>query len=150
MRKHLRSLLLLALLPVGCQRVNDTNRDNLDTRSNLNEWAHYVIILSDARIEGKQLDIGQFKTTDDVISKIHSSDFDFIKHDSWERPFDWSVRTEGERTIVRVSSWGRNGINENGEGDDLYVEVTIVKGREPQALLRTEKGEIHKHNRPDY
>jgi hypothetical protein len=147
----LRTLVVLAFLFGGCQRqkLYDQNDSNAQTRHILAEWGLEVSAVSEAQFEGKRVDLTQYKTAEQFCSKwINKDDRKLMERDIWGRPFGWSVRTEGERTIVRVSSWGRNGINENGEGDDLYVEVTILKGREPQTLLKDEKGEIHLLSRP--
>jgi hypothetical protein len=50
-----------------------------------------------------------------------------LETDAWGRPFRWRVTSEGDITKVRILSDGRNGICEDGGGDDLYVEVTLVK-----------------------
>ena len=146
MGKCLPVLVMIVCLLGGCQRqkvYDERDQYSLGTRWNLGLWAYYVVALSRLQIDGKPVDLTQFKTTDDVASWFHSSDVDLIKHDFWDRPFEWSVRIEGERTIVRLTSYGSNGINEEGEGDDLYLEVTIVKDREPEILVKDEKGEIN-------
>jgi hypothetical protein len=45
--------------------------------------------------------------------------------DHWGRPFRLERVREPGITRVRVLSDGANGIAENGEGDDLYVEVIV-------------------------
>jgi len=145
MRSCFRALVVTVCLLSGCQRqkiYDQRDQYSLATRWNLGAWASLVVALNESQIDGKPIDLTQFKTTDDLASIIHGGDFDFINHDAWDRPFEWSVRTEGERTIVRLTSYGNNGINENGEGDDLYLEVTFVKDREPEILLKDELGEI--------
>ncbi len=55
--------------------------------------------------------------------------------DAWGHPFGYAAAKAGERlTIVTLRSRGRNGIDESGGGDDLYVEIMLERGKAPIIL----------------
>jgi hypothetical protein len=45
--------------------------------------------------------------------------------DAWHRPYQLEIRTRDNQTVIRITSSGANGVFENGQGDDLYVEITV-------------------------
>ena len=60
-----------------------------------------------------------------ILEKV---DFDlFLKKDYWHREYAWQATLEKEQTVVRILSRGRNGVDENGEGDDFFVQIKVAK-----------------------
>jgi hypothetical protein len=92
-------------------------------------------------VKGK-VDISKFNTLEEMVSVAieknwleKENEFSYC-HDAWERPFRWCVKKNAELTVIRIISDGANGINEGGEGDDLYVEIRIPKQGEPTTFLK--------------
>jgi hypothetical protein len=54
--------------------------------------------------------------------------------DAWHRPY-LEIRTRDHQRVIRITSSGANGIFENGQGDDLYVEIT-VDGKNVQMQMK--------------
>jgi hypothetical protein len=131
------TLMVGLMLLSGCSKHSDTNQAEAETYAGLEAWGQTISVLSEMGIN-----LSQYKTTEEVLSKwkntgvIEQDYLHRMEADYWSQPFDWSTRTEGESFIVRVASWGRNGINENGRGDDLYVDVVIVKGHKPVIRIK--------------
>jgi hypothetical protein len=55
--------------------------------------------------------------------------------DAWHRPYHLEIRASDHGTVIRITSSGANGIFENGQGDDLYVEIT-VDGKNVQMQMK--------------
>jgi hypothetical protein len=51
-------------------------------------------------------------------------------HDSWNHPYRWKAIRDAKRTIIRVMSDGPDGISQDGEGDDLWVEIVYQNGKD--------------------
>jgi len=86
----------------------------------------------------KEMDfIRHVRTMDELASHLKtknaSVEVDSYLHDSWGRAYKLDIRTEGQKTVMRITSSGANGVFEDGEGDDLYLEVILggetVKGK---------------------
>lgn len=59
------------------------------------------------------------------------STFPHLMQDYWKRSFVWQVSRSHDATRIRIISRGPNGILEDGEGDDLFVEILIPRTGEP-------------------
>jgi len=51
-----------------------------------------------------------------------------LMQDYWKRPFEWELSQTDGKTRIRILSRGPNGILENGQGDDLFVEILVRRG----------------------
>ncbi len=54
--------------------------------------------------------------------------------DAWGHPYTLQVKSQGPEMVVRIISSGPNGVFEDGEGDDLYVEVRWSGNRSDMSL----------------
>jgi len=73
--------------------------------------------------------IRHVRTMDELASHIKAKNpsVEVENHlsDWWGRPFKLNVRAEGPRTAIRITSSGANGVFEDGQGDDLYLEIVL-------------------------
>ena len=109
----------------GCHHESDQNEDEAQTRYGLRLWGETLTTLFEA---GE--DVRQFKSCEDVLSKYKDSTlvsrYQLIrmKCDYWGKPFKWNIARQSDKHfIIHVISAGKNGVFENGKGDDLYVEI---------------------------
>jgi hypothetical protein len=62
-----------------------------------------------------------------------------LEKDYWAREFKWEVQRKDEELLVKITSAGKNGVWENGGGDDLFVEIRVVRDGQPIVTLNREK-----------
>lgn len=118
-----RFLVILLVFQGGCgaRPDNDVNR----TIANLQVWADVLEYVVQNHLDSPC----KYSTTDEVIKTwsrkghIPVGWVNFLEEDAWGRPFQWNIVKEKDCIGVRVLSRGRNSKHENGDGDDLWVEV---------------------------
>jgi hypothetical protein len=86
-------------------------------------------------------DVAPLKSIDDVldlaVSKGGLPGKEGFQFDGWSRPFQSFVSKDNTVAKLRIISSGRNGLLEEGEGDDLYVDVTFFKTDQQPAVLQS-------------
>jgi hypothetical protein len=82
------------------------------------------------------VNVAKYKTAteawqDLVRNRVIEEEFvPVLREDYWARPFRLHVRQDASETVVRIQSDGGNGVNEDGLGDDLYIDVHLLpKGK---------------------
>ncbi len=122
----------------GCVvRVSDRNEANAQTVSALKSWGESIIVLHEMGI-----DLEKYHSTDVILLEwkgtgvFDTTDLGRFEHDYWGNPFRWELRRENRDVVVMIGSNGRNGIWENGEGDDLYLEIFIATSGKPTTRLK--------------
>jgi hypothetical protein len=50
-----------------------------------------------------------------------------MARDGFKRAYHWSIENGGKGTVIRIISFGKDGIDQQGQGDDIYVEVTTSR-----------------------
>lgn len=127
----------IVLLQVGCQRQSDRNQSVAQTRYSLGLWKDYVEDCAKANI-----DLFESRNASKAVNRLKElkivNDYEagLLEHDYWGRPFQWEKRVEGDRRIIRITSFGRNGIDELGKGDDISVEIFIASDNSVSAKFR--------------
>ena len=58
--------------------------------------------------------------------KTYISGREYYRKDIWGSDLVWEVKQANKITIVRIGSKGPNRVWENGNGDDLYVQVEFT------------------------
>lgn len=58
-----------------------------------------------------------------------------FKKDAWGRPFHMQVEQEGHEVVVRVVSGGADGEPRSGNTGNLFVEIRVKEGEEPEIHL---------------
>lgn len=128
MKRNISSALLaLTFAPslfLGCR--SDTNWAADTTNYRLTVLAQNLALLS--RL-GE--DISAFNSVDDLVGSLLKRNWilhdeaDSFRKDYWRNPFVLRINSDRGTKKVRIISGGPNGLIEEGDGDDLYVEVTI-------------------------
>lgn len=59
------------------------------------------------------------------IKAISAYEYSLLKADGWGRPFRWKTHKSNCATILKITSDGKDGTSQGGDGDDLFIEVTI-------------------------
>jgi hypothetical protein len=130
LRQVALSLGLLTSLLVGCLKVSDKNQAIAETAHNLGLWGDYI-----ERCHEADIAVQRCETLDDALAllKTHriadEEDLDALAHDAWKQAFHWNIEESRQGTLIRVTSAGRNGIDEVGRGDDIVAEFTIPHDR---------------------
>lgn len=57
---------------------------------------------------------------------IEKGEASFLTTDHWGRPFQLVRMAQGKRIKLLIYSFGDNGVDEGGKGDDLFVELVVV------------------------
>jgi hypothetical protein len=140
--RHLGLLFLipgLCVLLMGCSINSERNQANDLSAADLYRLGHFA-----AEVYSKQpVDFGKCQSVDEFLKVLQGTDLvppfrwsDF-NQDTWGRSFRWSVTRSNENETVRMLSDGRDGISQAGEGDDLYLELRIVKRTRLEVRVRT-------------
>jgi hypothetical protein len=118
----------LAITTAGCEKRSDRYQNEAQTCSNLRMWAATIESLRDAgiRFEDK-------KTANEAVACLKEtkifSEYELSCHeaDGWGRPFHWKVVERDGASVIKIYSNGKNGVDDDGGGDDLFAEVTVPK-----------------------
>jgi hypothetical protein len=126
------------LIVAGCVvRVSDRNQANGETTAALKRWGETIMVLHEMGT-----DLEKYASTAEILAEWEASgvfdttDLGPFKHDYWGNPYRWETRRENGEIVIRIGSNGRNGIWENGEGDDLYLEISIPTNGKPKTHLK--------------
>jgi hypothetical protein len=126
LRRLVVSTTLISILLAGCRKVYDRGQAEAMTRSNLRQWESYVTSLYEAGVP-----IDRYRTLDQAATLLEDSNAigknerNCLVKDGWQRDVRWTVTERDGQTIIRISSDGKNGIDEGGGGDDIFVEITL-------------------------
>ena len=77
------------------------------------------------------LDLVKYKSANQALEELKNKrlvdgfPINRMKEDYWGRPFQWLVKTQGADAVIRVGFKGRDGVSQEGEGDDLYMDFFI-------------------------
>jgi len=115
---------------------NGDLRPSLTAMSLKSIWADFITWYEPSNTKEMNL-IRHVRTMDELASQLKakntSVEVDRYLHDAWGQEYKLEIKTEGQKTVMRITSSGANGIFEDGEGDDLYLEVILggetVKGK---------------------
>jgi hypothetical protein len=129
-----------ALAP-GCRSENDYSPTRV-THGNLKAMGGFAVELAT-----KGVCVSDFKSVDDLLRRaakegvISEPEIDYrgYHRDAWGRPYRWQVVAEGAEITVRIVSDGNDGISQEGQGDDIYVEIMITRDGEPRMYMKPEK-----------
>jgi hypothetical protein len=107
-------------------RNSDEHQAQATTMSAIREWTQVVEFAIES---GMTLE--QWPTPTDALIDWQRQGFiederlvNKLLLDYWKRPFRWSkVDKDDDMHTVRIWSIGPNGVDENGEGDDLYGQI---------------------------
>ena len=125
---------LSAIAIAGCAKVRNGTAES-DTLHRLKNWPeaiHVALQVND--------DIRTYKNLSEFVAawkkKAHSVvacvSADYTLNDVWGQPIELRILTySDDLKQVRILSLGKDGISQDGEGDDLYVEVILQKGAKP-------------------
>ena len=76
-------------------------------------------------VESKDIDEAVKRLADPKI--VDASETGRLLKDYWGNKYKWESSLLADKSrVVRITSMGRNGIDENGSGDDLRIEITIA------------------------
>lgn len=121
--------LLLAVVHLGCYERNyAVNQQSGRTSHYLHLWGDYVkqsYELGFKVDEKKSLQEAVFFLKGKHV--LEESLSEYMKLDGWDRPFQWTSTRDENGTKVRILSFGPDGIDQDGHGDDLFVVVTVPK-----------------------
>jgi hypothetical protein len=116
----------------GC-KTSDQNWDNQQTLFVLRLWAETILVVHKTGADDslKYDSIRSVFTSWKNKGIIRESERQLVPMDYWESELRWEVRSRNEDKSIRITSAGRNTLYEEGEGDDLYVEITLPMNGEP-------------------
>jgi len=128
------SLSACLVLLSGCS-VDETKRPIGETLYRLDALSELVL-----RLKESGHIVCQYGSVDDLLEDarakgmIREAEVDRLSTDYWGRPYRWEVEVRPPDTVIRIISSGRDGVFENGEGDDVSIEIRIPeRGR---AIIR--------------
>jgi hypothetical protein len=134
--------LALVILLSGCS--------NRDMNSDRNVTIFKLRVLGEITTALVQdgVNLRQIHSVQELLAAAHASkrvtEYDYIQKyyetDYWRRAFRWAISTnqEGE-TVVQITSDGKNGIPEDGKGDDLYIEILFKSNGDSEMRLNKER-----------
>jgi hypothetical protein len=112
--------ILISLFP-GCQ--SDRNEAVNRTMNRLDNMGQVIVKLWEGEYDFAKCD--SYETLVDEATKRAFLEPDKYTYDSWGHRYALMIRFHEHRIVIRISSFGKDGIDETGDGDDLFVEVTI-------------------------
>jgi hypothetical protein len=76
-------------------------------------------------------DVAHFETLDDFLraatAKKYFDDPEKVGFDGWGHKFNWLFDKTNDRIAITIISAGKNGVFENGNGDDIVLEFVVRK-----------------------
>jgi|GEM_PF-3426158 len=120
-QKRLTLLFLGALLGWGCQQSDDQYGEQYTVHI-LKSWGEILVSVINARADTPESYKSLKEALDQGIAKGYFADHDpqKMRRDYWGRDFIWEVK---DGKTIRIVSMGRNGVYDNGEEDDLVVQI---------------------------
>jgi hypothetical protein len=125
----MRNITLAVILGAitGCQpKHSDENRAYNQTRAFFRDYAS---ALSTAIYAG--YDLGSCTSVDEMLGALRKANIitdkqqSALRHDYWGRDYSFFVRKDDGVVVVRIITSGRNGIFEDGSGDDVTLEFKV-------------------------
>lgn len=132
--------LIAALESTGCEKRSDQYQTEGRTWSNLELWGEYIKSTHEAGINLETRESP--KAAADYLKSIKAtSDYEYslLVADAWGRPFHWKVFVRDGATVIKIISDGKDGISQDGGGDDLFIEVFIPKNGPITSFQNTPK-----------
>ena len=133
---------ILGTSVIGCapdRSHDDTHMAAKRTISQLGEIGDTVVRLvrDGARVEG-------LASLEDAMVEarkrglLNESEFQDrqYRNDSWGREFRWVRKEQGASAIIWIISAGEDGKFEDGDGDDLYVQISVTGEKELQVYRK--------------
>jgi hypothetical protein len=112
---------------VGCVKTSDLNIANHSTSNALFTLGLRLVYVHER--SHRIRDLASMGEVFQILRDDNTGEIDMFKADYWGRPFRFCRAVEEARVRIRILSDGRNGIPENGQGDDLYVEILLETGK---------------------
>jgi hypothetical protein len=127
-KRILCSLLLTGMtVLIGCKEPGD----RYEEKATLTRMRLAAGILK-TMIENHYDDPFQYVSYSDALAnwkseqEIDRVEASMIETDWWGNEYEWELINGGNRKVVRLISAGRNGVRENGNNDDLWIELEIL------------------------
>ena len=111
----------------GCVKTSDLNIANHSTSNALFTLGLRLVYAHERSHSIRNL--ASMEQVFQILRDERGREIDMFKADYWGRPFRFLRAVEEARVRIRILSDGRNGIPENGQGDDLYVEILLETGK---------------------
>jgi len=125
----------------GCGQVRNGTAES-ETQYRLKCWGAAIAVAlqvgDDIRVykDPSEFEIAWELKESGVVACVSKS---YMLDDQWGRKFQLIVVTYNDAAKhVRVLSVGKNGVFEDGGGDDLYVDIRLEKGQEPVWIVNRE------------
>ena len=118
-------LFVFAISP-ACEKHSDRKQSAAQTWSQLRFWGDTIESLHKAGFSLKMYKSP--KEAADFLKKLNAltdHEYSLLIEDAWHRSFHWKMFEDKGSKIIKIISDGKDGIRENGDGDDLFIEVTI-------------------------
>jgi hypothetical protein len=114
------------LVSCGCEKRSDAHQGTAETQYRLRQWGDYFTSSVDAGLDMENREAIR-EATDLLVTTrlIRTSDARRLLVDYWGHEFRWMRKRGYNNTVITITSLGRNGIYEDGVGDDQYIEIQI-------------------------
>ncbi len=141
----------LVAMPLGCSNHGEPSSLFDKTLADLSYLGHVGVLVLD-----KGATPAELQSLESLISaalKYHVGDTlkdeDDARwtRDRWGRSFKWNTSSSEPQIVVRITSNGRDGLSQNGEGDDLYVEIRKHTNEPAKMKLRPARKSVNTHKR---
>jgi hypothetical protein len=127
-RLVLLGLLLAIASPPGCVKDSDRHQTEAQTWSNLVTWSECIKSTHDAGIDlAKKTSAKEAADYLKNIGAVSGLEYSQLASDAWGRPYHWQVSVHDATKIIKITSDGKDGISQDGGGDDLFIEVDIPR-----------------------
>jgi hypothetical protein len=127
--KHDLLCVLAVTLPLtvtGCHRDSDLHESEATTYHSLALWLRALV-----RGQEEKVSVDHLASLTEVLDTlaenhlIEPTDRKRLEVDGWGRPFSFRVQNEANSQKIRIISSGKNGVFQEGKGDDIVLEITI-------------------------
>lgn len=112
----------------GCQKSpSQEDRPNSSTIATLSVWSEVITEVH----YGERDWIGRFSTIDEILEAwvewgiLIQSEATRLRRDWWGNSFHFHCSTTDGVLIVKIRSDGADGISQDGQGDDVLLELTL-------------------------
>ena len=125
MQMRIPVLLLCVFLAGCCHATVEDNSGNVATTQSLKSWGLLIV----AEVETGNGDFVFSGEIRDVLKRCRldkrysDAELSELEHDFWDQPFRKTVDKQGDTKRLRIVSSGANRKLEDGEGDDLVLEL---------------------------
>jgi hypothetical protein len=122
----------------GCDRHSDEGQAEAQTYATLKFYGDTLVEIQQAGV-----DVSQFKSANDFLDYCERNDIitkgerNRSEKDSWGNRFLWETyRSDDGEIVVQVLSNGRNGVLDEGVGDDMFLRVRIHKDKSMGVFMK--------------